>query len=179
MGLSSVVDLAKALNVSHKTVYNWIAKGQVPAPYLDAIALRARCSRDWLTHGRTTEQQPGDKRFAHSTQLSDTGWPALVVRKSVAAVRAAEDLASVRLNGSQLADAVGIVVQMSALSDATSLQKIAEAVIGTMVATGQLGESSMVVSWDREAAQRSIASIVTKGPAHTSISRSKEAKRRR
>ena len=48
----SMEDFAQALGVSRKTVYNWMAKGNIPQKKLEMMADLFKCSADYLL-GRT------------------------------------------------------------------------------------------------------------------------------
>ena len=49
-------DLAKLLGVERKTYYNWLTKGNIPAPVVMKLADVFQCSMDYLL-GRTRNPQ--------------------------------------------------------------------------------------------------------------------------
>lgn len=151
LGAGSLSEVARLMGWPERTARNWSKRGRVPVGRLLEIARKTGVSVSRL-EGRPNMADTEVAIGAHEAgsragyapledhelvRLSDTAWPAFVVRKCVAAVRAAEEHAAVRLDGDQLADAVGIVVQMSAISTAGP-QQLATSVIGTMVASGQV-----------------------------------------
>lgn len=152
LGVSTITQAARELGIAERTARYWLKTDRVPLMTLSEVVARSGVPLEWLITGESQARtvtrrstlsggrslpRAADQVDPAAALLKDTAWPALVVRKSVAAVRSAEEHASVRLNGDQFADAVGIVVQMAAISS-TSPATIAANVIGTYVQSGQV-----------------------------------------
>lgn len=137
LGVDTITEAARELGVPERTARYWHKTGRVPSDQMAVAAEKKGVPLDWLLTGRAASRVARGLPQGVAAPLMDTAWPALLVRNSVAAVRVAEEHAAVRLDGDQLADAVGIVVQMSAMSSAQP-QQLAETVVGTMVASGQI-----------------------------------------
>ena len=53
----TIADLANALGVTRKTIYNWMAHGSIPQSALEKMATLFDCSIDCVHHGHTHKEE--------------------------------------------------------------------------------------------------------------------------